>query len=157
MRLERNIEDIRNVGVNRSHIDIWEARQDRRMGFKDPTSAASLASTLLKNWIKGFDTLYEWIGSHVDDSYQIPLAFMLRYDPKPTFVEPDTPSLDGEYADFCPRWSLMGRRTSLRFGMSRPIRNFGTLCSQFSITTHHPMHTFSLHAVPRMGTELAMP
>jgi hypothetical protein len=63
-----------------------------------------LASTLSKNWIKGFDTLDEWIGSHVDDSYQIPLAFMLRHDPKPTlFVEPDVPSLASEYADFCPR------------------------------------------------------
>jgi hypothetical protein len=25
----RDIEDIRNVSVNPSHIDIWEARQDR--------------------------------------------------------------------------------------------------------------------------------
>jgi hypothetical protein len=35
--------------------------------------------------------------------WMIPLAFMLRHDPKPSFVEPDIPSLAGEYACFCPR------------------------------------------------------
>jgi hypothetical protein len=41
------------------------------MGFNDLTLAAALASTLSKNWIKGFDTLDEWIGSHVDDPVSI--------------------------------------------------------------------------------------
>jgi hypothetical protein len=124
--------------VNRSHIATWEARQNRRLGFKDPTSAAPLASTLSKNWIKGFDTLDEWIGSHVDDSYQIPLAFMLRDDPKPTFVEPDIHSLAGKYADFCPR--LVSDGTSDKPAVWYESANTKLWGIMFSIFNDHPSY-----------------
>jgi hypothetical protein len=52
--------------VNPSHIDIWEAWQECREGFNDPSADRPLAGvTISKNWIKGFDTLDKWIGSHV--------------------------------------------------------------------------------------------
>jgi hypothetical protein len=33
-------------------------------------------------------------------SHKIPLSFMIRYDPKPTFVEPAIPSFDSKCAEF---------------------------------------------------------
>jgi hypothetical protein len=96
----RDIEEIQNVGVSPSHFDIWDVRQERPEGFKDPSTDHPLASKILKNWIKGFDTVDKWIGSHVDDLYKIPLSFLIRQDPKPTFVEPAIPLLDSKYAEF---------------------------------------------------------
>jgi hypothetical protein len=48
------------------------------------------------------DHLEEWLGQQVDDAYSIPLSFLLREEPKPTYVEKDYVSLRNEYAECCP-------------------------------------------------------
>jgi hypothetical protein len=85
-----------------------------------------------KNWIKGFDTLDEWTGSHVDDSYKIPLSFMLCHDPKPTFVEPVIPSLD------CPR--LVSHRMSDKSAVWYELANKKLWDILFSIFNDHPSY-----------------
>ena len=105
----RDVEELRNDGVDASFLRIWQARRKQRDGFQDPPSDQRPSSVdISKNWIKGFEMLDEWIGSHVDDSYQIPLSFMIRNDPRPTFVDKTYASLDSEYAHGCPRTMATG-------------------------------------------------
>jgi hypothetical protein len=100
----RDVEDIRKVGVNASDLVKWRARRLQRDGLEDPPSdQRPSAAFLSKNWIKGFEHLDLWIGSHVDGSYKIPLSFMIRLDPNPIYVERVYESLDSEYAHSCPR------------------------------------------------------
>jgi hypothetical protein len=58
--------------------------------------------------VQGFDILDEWIRGHVDNSYKIPLSFMIRPEPRPAFVQQPRASLANEYAQSCPRTVLVG-------------------------------------------------
>jgi hypothetical protein len=95
----RDIEELRNADVNVHHLKTWKARRMQRAGFKD---------AIAKDWVQGFDILYEWIRGHVDNSYKIPLSFMIRPEPRPAFEQQPRASLANEYAQSCPRTVLVG-------------------------------------------------
>jgi hypothetical protein len=100
----RDIEEIRNVGVSSSHLSIWEDRYRQRKGFQDPPfQQRPSAKRIERNWILGFRILDEWIGSHVDDVYKIPLSIMTRDEPQPVYIDQSYATLESEYAQNCPR------------------------------------------------------
>jgi hypothetical protein len=95
----RDIEEIRNAGVNVNQLKTWKARRVQCEGSKDPPSdLRPTAARIAKDWVQGFDVLEKWIWGHVDNSYKIPLSFMIRPDPRPVFVQQPRASLANEYA-----------------------------------------------------------
>jgi hypothetical protein len=81
----------------------------QHQGFKDPLSDSHpTAARIAKDWVQGFDVLDEWIRGHVDNSYHIPLSFMIRPDPRPAFLQQPRASLATKYAQSCPRTVLVG-------------------------------------------------
>ena len=59
-------------------IEAWQSRREEMAAFKDPKSGEPEAMTISKNWVKGFEILEQWIGNHVDDVTNMPLAFVIR-------------------------------------------------------------------------------
>ena len=87
------------------HLKAWEARRKEREAFADPPSdQRPLSATISRNWVKGFELLDEWISSHVEDSYKIPLSVMIR----PAAANKWNDAWKGKnlltlYSTFCPR------------------------------------------------------
>jgi hypothetical protein len=126
----RDIEELCNADVTVHHLKVWKARCMQRAGFKDPPSdSRPTAAAIAKDWVQGFVILDEWIRGHVDNSYKIPLSFMIRPDPRPAFVQQPCASLANKYTQSCPRTVLVGTEE----GLTLQTRSSGTFCSPSSV------------------------
>lgn len=102
-----------NIGIkaildgtpNSDSLMAWEARRKEREAFADPPSdQRPLSAMISRNWVKGFEVLDEWISSHIEDSYKIPLSVMIRPAAANKWNDTwRTENLHSQYSTFCPR------------------------------------------------------
>ena len=98
----------------------FRSRKDEKAAFKDPKEGKPEAAVIAKNWVKGFEMLDQWIGSHVDSVTNLPLAFMIREE-QPDRSRYDSSryvSLADELAKRCEVWDV-----------ARVLKPWSTRCS----------------------------
>ena len=79
------------------------SRKNEMAAFKDPTGDGPEATVISKNWVKGFEMIDQWIGTHVDTVTKFPLAFVIRVEEPDRSASPSSKylSLADEIAKRC--------------------------------------------------------